>query len=78
MLILLGIVVVLAAADAALTAALLIRTRRGTGDGPGAAVEPTDAVEDTRDTLDEGFENLMRFQVGGKTGFETWGEQRGH
>lgn len=42
-----------------------------------SAIHPATSPEDvTRENkIDEGFENIMRFEVGGKTGFEQEGLQ---
>ena len=41
------------------------------------AVHPANQPEDVarENKIDEGFENIMRFEVGGKTGFEQEGLQ---
>lgn len=53
------------AAEALLLWRLVQRLERGRGEGDAAAAE-----EKQPDPMDEGFENLMRFSVRGKTGLE--------
>lgn len=66
--------IILLCIDIALTAAVLAAVLRK----PAAVPEPVrkdekkpeEAAQKTPDYLDEGFENIMRFSVNGKTGFE--------
>lgn len=65
-------ILLLAAANLLLTARVLVRLTRGD-----AEAESEQAVQDAMDeekrergSLDEGFENIMRYAVNGKTGFD--------
>lgn len=65
----------LLALNTALSAAAVLQVRAMRKNGTVAVccgLEPGAEEDDVRkDPVDEGFENLMRFSVNGKTGFET-------
>lgn len=68
--ILLCLMAILLLANLAVTAALYIRLCLPSEEQRSeAAVEK--ALRESADPMDEGFENIMRFSVNGKTGFET-------
>ena len=65
-----GLVLLLLVLDLAVTAGLYCRMCLPSREERNErAVEK--AMEHRQDPMDEGFENIMRFSVNGKTGFET-------
>lgn len=66
-------VLVLLAVNVTLTAILFVRVvgKPEPGERSHPAAEREEQTRENR--IDEGFENIMRFEVGGKTGFEQEG-----